>query len=175
MSHKIDWKRGSASLIIMMCLSLLTVFLLVLYMVCMNIMYINSVAATRTDAIADSAALYAQSYDYKYNKSQAEIMTNLLTTYNNSTSDFYSITSSITFPEDNVLKIKTVTQTPTFYPDMMGSDTLYAFTETSVTSVDIYGDVLMVPEEIATTGDDHWRNTIDDSPSVDPDNADVAF
>lgn len=174
MAWKIDWKRGSASLIIIMCMSLLAVFLLILYMVAMNIMYINSVAATRTDAIADSAAIYAQSYDYEYNKSQAEIMTNLLAAYNNSASDFYNISAGVSFPDDKTLKVKTVVSTPTFYPDMMGSETLYAFTETSVTSVDIYGDVLMVPEDIATGGDG-WRDTIDDSPTVNPDNADAIF
>jgi len=153
-------------------MSLLAVFLLVLYMVLVNILYINSVAATRTDAIADSAAIYAQSYDYKYNKAQAEIMVNLLTAYNNTTSDFYSISAGISFPNDNTLKVKTVVSTPAFYPDMMGSDTLYAFTETSVTSVDIFGDVLMVPEEVAITGKDAWRQGIDTSPDVDQNPAD---
>ena len=59
--RQVDWKRGSASLIIIMCMSMLACFLLVLYMTMLNVTYANSIAMTRTDAIADSAAVYAQS------------------------------------------------------------------------------------------------------------------
>ena len=104
--HKVDWKQGSASLLVTMCMTLLIVVLMILYMVSANILYANSIAMTRTDAIADSAAVYAQSYDYKYNKSQAEIMTNLLTAYNNQSSDFYSISTGISFSDDNTMNVK---------------------------------------------------------------------
>lgn len=157
--HKVDWKQGSASLLVTMCMTLLIVVLMILYMVSANILYANSIAMTRTDAIADSAAVYAQSYDYKYNKSQAEIMTNLLTAYNNQSSDFYSISTGISFPDDNTMNVKCVVKTPTFYPDLMGGDQLYAFDESTVKSVDIYGDVLQVPEDISG----QWRDPIQDS------------
>jgi hypothetical protein len=123
---------------------------MILYLVYMNVMYVNIVATTRSDTIADSAAVYAQSYDYKYNKAQAETMVNLLTVYNNRTSDFYNLSTGISFSDDKTLTVKCIASTPTFYPDLMGSDTVYGFAETSVTSVDIWGDVLVVPENIAT-------------------------
>lgn len=168
--RQVDWKRGSASLIIIMCMSLLACFLLVLYMTMLNVTYANSIAMTRTDAIADSAAVYAQSYDYDYNKTQAEIMVNLLTTYNNATSDFYKISAAVSFPDDRTLTVKSVVTTPTFYPDMLGDDQLYSLQETTVKSVDIFGDVLQVPSDIATAPDG-WRDPAT-RPPVDEDAAD---
>lgn len=147
-AKKIDWTQGSASLIIMMAMALLAVALLVLYMTITNITYANTIACTRTDAIADSAAIYAQSYDYKYNKAQADIMTTLLTAYNNAASDYYNLTAVLLFPEDDVLTVKSYAATPAFYPDLMGTEQIYGRCETSVKSVDIWGDVLVVPDEI---------------------------
>lgn len=152
--NRLDWRRGTASLIICMSITLLIVFLLVLYMTFMNILYANTVATTRADAIADSVAVYAQSYDYEYNRSQAETMTNLLTDYNNNASSFYELETAISFPKDNVLTVKCAVRTPTFYPDMVGSEYVYSYAESTVESVDVWGDVLVVPEDIAQS----WRD-----------------
>lgn len=162
-NKEIDWRKGSASLIMFMCMSLLVVMLLILYMATMNILYANTIVMTRSDAIADSTAVYAQSYDYALNKSQAEKMANLLTTYNNQTSDFYSLATGINFPDDNTMNIRCVVTVPTFYPEMMGADQLYSFTDSTVTSVDIYGDVLQVPEDVSN----QWRDPVQNS-TVNP-------
>ena len=82
---EISWRRGNGACYACLIISLLAAIMLVLHMECSNIMYASAVASTRSDMIADSAALYAQSYDYKYNKAQAETMATLLTAYNNGT------------------------------------------------------------------------------------------
>jgi hypothetical protein len=165
MSKKISWKKGSASLIIIMATVLMTIYLLLLYMTLTNILYSNTVATTRTDIIADSTAVYAQSYDYKYNKSQADIMATLLTTYNDAVSDSYSLTSNIFFPQDDTLKIKTTVRTRTFYPELLGSNFIYSYGEATVKSVDVWGDILVVPSEI---GNNNHQYT----PTVDTNDVD---
>lgn len=152
MKRTIDWHRGSASCLLIMAIAILAVSMMYLYMTIVNIGYTQSIATTRGDAIADSAAVYAQSYDYKYNHAQAELMTSLLTQYNNNASDFYNIETAISFWDGNAddtikesLTVKTKVSAPAFYPDLIGSDKIFAVSESTVSSVDIYGDVLVVP------------------------------
>lgn len=144
----IHWRRGNGACHACLIISLLATVMLVLHMECSNIMYASAVASTRCDMIADSAALYAQSYDYKYNKAQAETMTTLLTAYNNGTSGRYELTSSITFPDDDLLTVKCDVQTFFYFPGLTGHETLTVSDEASVKSVDIWGDIFVVPDSV---------------------------
>lgn len=174
----INWRRGSASCLLIMAISILAVSMMYLYMTIVNIGYTQSIATTRGDAIADSAAVYAQSYDYKYNHAQAELMTSLLTQYNNNVSDFYNIETAISFGDggtDDTIKesltIKTKVSAPAFYPDLIGSDKIFAVSEATVSSVDIYGDILVVPP-----GQSYNQSHMDDMtipPSTLPDDTTV--
>lgn len=144
MRNKIDWHKGSASLLLCAFLSMAILAAIIIYLLMFSFGYAQSIAVTRCDAIADSTAVYAQSYDYKYNKSQADLMTSLLTTYNNTTSKYYSLSSSLTFPKDDILKVNVVVKTPAFF----STKYVYSPWSTQVKSVDIWGDILVVPDSI---------------------------
>lgn len=145
---KISWRRGNGACYACLIISLMAAVMLVLHMECSNIMYASAVASTRSDMIADSAALYAQSYDYKYNKAQAETMATLLTAYNNGTSGRYELTSSISFPDDDLLTVQCNVQTFFYFPGLAGHDTLTVYDEASVRSVDVWGDIFVVPDSV---------------------------
>ena len=145
---EISWRRGNGACYACLIISLLAAIMLVLHMECSNIMYASAVASTRSDMIADSAALYAQSYDYKYNKAQAETMATLLTAYNNGTSGRYELASSISFPDDDLLTVKCDVQTFFYFPGLAGHETLTVSDEASVRSVDIWGDIFVVPDSV---------------------------
>lgn len=172
--HKIDWRKGSATLIVIAMMCVMSVFMLILYMTIFNITYISSVAITRTDAIADSAAVYAQSYDYNYNKSQAEIMTELLRTYNSDSVTPLTYSAEINFVDNvgdrnrnsNTLIVTGRATGPALYPDLMKTKTLTAQSQTTVKSVDIWGDIFVVPDEIGNN-----RDTAE--PTVDTSDADI--
>lgn len=146
MKRTINWKRGNATLIASLAIIFLILTMTWLYMVLADSMYVNAVAATRADATADAAAIYAQSYDYKYNKAQAGIMTTLLGTYNNAAADGkYWLVTTVTFPEDDVLTVRCDAAIARVFPDYAGPYAVNSF-ETTVKSVDIYGDVVVVPD-----------------------------
>lgn len=173
-NRKVDWREGSASLIIVATTCVATIFMLVLYMTFVNITYISSVAITRTDAIADSAAVYAQSYDYNYNKSQAEIMTELLKTYNSDVMTPLSFSAEVSFIDNvgdrnhnsNTLVVTGKATGPAMYPSLMNTNTLTARSQTVVKSVDIWGDIFVVPDEIGNNRDA-------ETPSVDSGDTDI--
>lgn len=142
---KIDWKKGSGTLLLVVCLIPVFLLFMVLLSEVGNGFYMRTVSITRADAIADSSALYAQSFDWKYNKPQAEIMNGLLTMLNNGTSDDYEITSTITFPEDDLLTVNVHAEKETFFPALHGKEVVNADSEVSVRSLDVYGDILYVP------------------------------
>jgi|GEM_PF-5149316 len=154
---KIDWKKGSGVLLLGTLMSILGLFLMILVMEFSNIQYCNTISTTRTDAIADSTAIYAQSYDYMYNQRQAETMSEMLTAYNNSISTKYDIETSISFPEDDVLDLTCVTYVHTYYPQLMGKTLFYIKNDTTVKSVDVYGDIFVVPESMS--GHDSLTNS----------------
>ena len=113
---KICWKSGNASLISASFLLLLGVVLIILLTECSNLYWCNTVVTTRTDAIADGAALYAQSYDWKLNKPQAQIMSAMLTTANDSDTDRYKLSTSVSFQDDSTMTVKGTASTKYFYP-----------------------------------------------------------
>lgn len=149
MLKKIQWKRGAGVLFLSMTMCLLCVFLMILLMEFSNINFTRTVSTTRCDAIADSVAVYAQSYDYKYNQRQAENMLQLLTTYNNNASPAYELETTIQFPDEDVLKTTCKAKTEPYYPEIMGIDVVTVTNEATVKSVDIYGDIFVVPGDIA--------------------------
>lgn len=166
MKRKIDWRRGSGTFLATFAITLMTVALTFMYLAFSDSLYTNVIATTRADAVADSVALYAQSYDYKYNKGQAGIMTTLLGTYNTNASNNYSIVTSVSFPADDVLSVRCEALVARIFPTMTG-DYSAAAHNTEIKSVDIWGDVLVVPESVG-------QHT-DDTPPPNAEDADAAL
>lgn len=152
--QKINWAQGSGSMIIIALITMMTIYLLLLYMTITNIFYAKTVATSRTDLIADSVAVYAQSYDYSFNKSRAEEMRGVLTDYNNTTTDAFTISTTLDFPEpissnDSIidrLKISSIVQTVFWYGNT--NNYIYTTAESIVDSIDIWKDILVVPDNI---------------------------
>ena len=132
-------------------IAVMAAFMLVLHMEYSNIMYARAASSTHADAIADSAAVYSQSYDYAYNQSQAEIMTTLLTAYNNGTTGRYELTSDLQFPADDTLTLTCHVQTYFYSPSLTGHDTFTVSDTSTVKSVDIWGDIFVVPDSLGHT------------------------
>lgn len=145
---EIHWNKGNGAAYACLIISLLAAFLLVMHMEYSNIMYARTISSTRSDAIADSAALYGQSYDYQYNKAQSEIMTTLLTAYNNGASDRYELSSSLDFPADDTLSVTCWAETFFYFPGLTGHDLLTVSDKATVKSVDIWGDIFVVPDSL---------------------------
>jgi len=143
----------------------MSAFMMMLLMEFSNVRFVQDVASSRADMIADSVAVYAQSYDYKYNKAQASVMSTLLTTYNNNASNKFILTTKLSFPSDDVLNVQTTVKAPVFFPDMAGDEFLVVKDDATVKSVDIFGDVFIVPESM------RHANQSDDG--VDAGNADL--
>ena len=149
MIRKIKWNKGSGVLFLGVLVSMMALVLMILVMEFSNIQFCNTLSQTRADLIADSSAIYAQSYDYNYNQRQAEIMAELLTAYNNSVSEKYDIETVLSFPEDDTLTLSCTTYVHTYYPQLMGKTIIYTQNESTVKSVDIYGDIFVVPESLS--------------------------
>lgn len=167
MKRKINWNKGNATLLASMSIILLLVALTWMYIAFADSMYVSAIASTRADATADAAAIYAQSYDYKYNKAQAGIMTTLLGTYNNSTAVDYQLVTSVTFPEDDTLTVRCEAVIGRIFPSLV-SPYAAAGHETTVKSVDIYGDVVVVPEGFGDPKPD-------DTSQANPGDADISM
>lgn len=167
---KIDWKRGSGIFVMMPFLLVFFLIGMLLYMCFFNIMYANTIAMTRSDTIADSVATYSQSYDYKFNRGQAVEMTNELVRLNNlqeiqkpDSQRLYTLanyqshtlgTTGTTLGVQDTLVLEGEVQMRTFYPSIMGGTEAFCVkTETEVSSVDIYGDVFVVPDDIGYNRD----------------------
>lgn len=143
---RIQRKRGSGMILMGVYMSLLALLLCILVSEYANVMYGEVLAVSRCDTIADSAAVYAQSYDYAYNKNDARDMAYLLSELNNEAlGDNLTLSSTITFPADNILSVQCYTQIPTGYEGITGDLYYYASHTTSVKSVDVYGDIFVVP------------------------------
>lgn len=125
---------------------MLALFLVIMLTEYSNVMYGETLAVTRCDMIADSSAIYAQSYDYNYNRHHAREMTTLLTELNNDAADNCEFFTNISFPSGDVLTIQCVAKVPTTYGDLADKDYYYISRYSSVKSVDVYGDVFVVPE-----------------------------
>ena len=171
--RKIDWKKGSGSLLFTCSIAIMSVWLVIFYLAIVSRNYSIAAATTRCDAIADSVAVYAQSYDYKYNHAQAQIMATTLTQYNSEALPNGELTSELSFetgpdsrhPETLTIKVKAKTPAP-FADDPNAN--IVAQAETSVTSVDIYVDILVIPP-----GQSEVQNNIDNyvTPGENPDNS----
>ncbi|NLT15959.1 MAG: hypothetical protein GXY05_16670 [Clostridiales bacterium] len=172
--NTIDWKRGNASVLFCVTVILVMTFIMVILMEYSNIRYANGLAASRSDMIADSAAVYAQSFDFKYNKAQAEEMTRLLTEYNNKDNEKYQLNTKITFSEDlnknDLLTVETTVEVPVFFPGLVGTDSVHAKTSTTVASIDIFKGIFVVPESIG-----HQQQQIQDGINADPGGADAVM
>ena len=144
----INWKRGNGSIYFGLLICVMSVFMMIPLMEYSNVRFVQDIASSRADMIADSVAVYAQSYDYKYNKSQAATMATLLTTYNNNASNKYELTTNLSFSDDDMLTVKSTVKAPVFFPDMAGDEWLTAHDSSTVKSVDVFGDVFVVPESL---------------------------
>ena len=71
----------------------------------------------------------------------------------------------MSFPSDDVLNVQTTVKAPVFFPDMAGDEFLVVKDDATVKSVDIFGDVFIVPESM------RHANQSDDG--VDAGNADL--
>lgn len=145
-NKRIYARRGSGMILMGVYMSLLALLLCILVTEYSNAMYGEVLAVSRCDTIADSAAVYAQSYDYAYNKNDARDMAYLLTKLNDEAlGDDLTLSSTITFPADNILSVQCHTQVPTGYEAVSGDLYYYASHTTSIKSVDVYGDIFVVP------------------------------
>lgn len=144
----ISWKRGSGAIYFCLILCVLMAFMMMLLMQYSDVRFAQDLAASRSDMIADSAAVYAQSYDYKYNKSQAEAMVTLLTTYNNRASNKYELTTSLAFPADDLLTVEAPVKVPKFFSDSEKDDLFIVKDSAAVKSIDVFGDIFIVPESM---------------------------
>lgn len=148
---QVHWKQGAGTLLLGVIIMMMAVAFMVLIMECANIQLCQLIADTRCDLIADSTAVYAQSYDFKYNKGQAMAMTELLTEKNNEVSSNFQIKTDLSFLEDDTLSISCACETKTFYPQIIGVQTVIQQSVATVKSVDVYGDILYVPDLGADT------------------------
>lgn len=155
----IQWKKGAGVFLLSTMMCLLCLLLMVLIMEFATVNYTEALASTRSDLIADAVAVYAQSYDYCFNERQAEQMCSLLTTYNNASSQ-YTLTTSISFPSEpprvssmdrvaDVVTVDCVATTKPYYPELFGTDSISIRKSSTVRSVDIYGDIFVVPGDLA--------------------------
>lgn len=167
MNNKIDWKKGNATLLASLAVIMLLVAMTCMYIAFADSMYVSAIASTRADATADAAAIFAQSYDYKYNKAQAGIITSLLGKYNNEASDNYILTTSVTFPYDDVLTVRCEAVIGRIFPGLI-SPYAATYDEATVKSVDIYGEVVVVPE-------DFGGPKPEDPPPPNSEDADIAM
>lgn len=141
----IDWHKGNGCMLFCSLMLLVGLYLMIFVMEVGNLQYTRSASMVRADAIADSSAVFAQSFDWNYNKPQAEIMAAYLTTFNNAANDEFDLTTEITFPEDNLLTVKTAVTRGTYYPSLAGESSVTYHATSSVRSLDVYGKILLVP------------------------------
>lgn len=144
----INWKRGNGSIYFGLIICVMAVFMMIMLMEFSNVRFVQDITSSRADMIADSVAVYAQSYDYKYNKSQAATMATLLTTYNNNASNKYDLTTNLSFSGDDVLTVKSTVKAPVFFPGLAGNEWLTAHDSSTVKSVNVFGNVFVVPESL---------------------------
>lgn len=144
-TYQIRWKRGSAAMLLGVFIMLIGVSLLLLVTECGNLYWANTVVTTRVDAVADGAAVYAQSYDWKLNKPQAQIMTAMLTTANDDDTDRYKLFTSVTFEDDTKMTVKGTVSTDYLYPSYHDTEEYIVSAQTNVEAIDAYGDILVVP------------------------------
>lgn len=160
---KIDWKRGSGTLVIMAAIIVLITFSLWLYLTVFNVTFTRSLVTTKADIIADSVAAYAQSYDYQYNQSQAELMTNILTQLNSSSTRGLALSTQLTFSDGSggnikqSMHVRCDAEFDSLLPGIGG--TVHASSDATVDSVDVFGDIFVVPGRTPTppessSGDD---------------------
>jgi hypothetical protein len=79
----INWENGNGMLLMSVFITLVGLMFMFLVMEYNNVYAVGAVAQTRADAIADSTAVYAVSYDNTFNSRAAYEQTVLLTAYNN--------------------------------------------------------------------------------------------
>lgn len=144
--REIDWRRGNGAVYFCLVLCVLMCSMMMLLMQYSDVRFTQSLAASRSDMIADSAAVYAQSYDFNYNKPQAETMVTLLTSYNNAASNKYELTTALSFPANNKLTVIAEVMVPKFFATTDGSDMFVVKDSATVKSVDVFGDIFVVPE-----------------------------
>ncbi len=161
---QIQWNQG---VVCIMSILVITIFLFALVALMMwysNYFYCSTISMTRADAIADGVAVYAQSFDYEYNKAQGDIMTSLLTRENNELSNKYTLDTSLVYGDRNdQLTIWCTAVAPNLFPSVAG-ETIEVQSNTTVTSVDIWGDIFIVPDSMGT----HVTPTPAPAPSDSP-------
>ena len=144
--HKINLKQGSGSILLGTAIMLLGLLFIVMMMMYSSLYYGNAVVQTRTDAIADSTAVYAQAFDYNYNQGQAMAMAKELTNRNNEANPVFELTTELKFPEDNILTVNGKVTSPMLYANIVGTNYVFSYAESTVKSVDIYGQIFVIPD-----------------------------
>ena len=80
--RNINWRRGNGMMMICALIVVLSMAFMMMIIEFNGIYITGAIAQTRADAIADSAASYAVTYDYRLNPREAYEMVALLTAYN---------------------------------------------------------------------------------------------
>ena len=84
MFKRIDWQRGNGMMLISASIVVLSMMFMMMLIEFNGIYVTEAIAQTRADTIADSAASYSVTYDYRLNPREAYEMAALLTAYNSS-------------------------------------------------------------------------------------------
>jgi hypothetical protein len=113
-----------------------------------NVYSIGAISQTRADAIADSTAVYAVSYDSTYNRRAAYEQGTMLTAYNSG--ERTPIASEIqVLPDDagknTKLEVKVAAQGHFFFPGYAGAEIFEVTRESAVEVVDMSGGVIIIP------------------------------
>lgn len=161
----IQWNRGIVSIMSTLIIVLFMFSLLALLLFYNNMHLTSILSMTRADAIADGTAVYAQSYDYAYNKPQAEQMASLLTVYNKNSSPGESLQATMTFGiAGDTLTIHCWTTSPNAFQKVSG-ESLTIGASSTVRSKNIWGDIFVVPGEIGDAN--HEIPNIEPPPNAD--------
>lgn len=150
-------KKGAGTMVLGITVMMLALAFMIMLIEFSRIGFSRTIAQTRSDAIADSVAVYAQAWqiDYSYNQEQARAMLNKLTELNDpSTGDAvngFDLQTSISFPSDNDLTVGCTAKVASAYPNLSGADYYTIFKETTVRSKNIYEGVVIVPGYTSNT------------------------
>lgn len=142
---RIDWKRGNSSMILGTVMTVMAMMFLILVAEVGNVYWAEAIVTTRTDAIADGAAVYAQSYDWTLNKPQAQIMAAMLTAANDDDKDRYKLFTSTSFADDSTMTVKGTVSTDYLYQQYHETESFFVSDSATVVAKDVNEGILVVP------------------------------
>jgi hypothetical protein len=147
-AKRINWRNGSASILLSVFFTLAGLALMMLVMEYGNVYSVDAVSQTRADAIADSTAVYALSYDSTFNRREAYEQSILLTAYNSS--ERTPLRSEIEVIPDSEgkntkIEVKAIARGRFFFPGVTGAETFEITNEAAVEAVGNDDSIVVIP------------------------------